>query len=125
MRKNFLVKRKNFRVFPAYVLPTVDFLFSLLYNIDGTESAEGEIMKVKTIRKPIEEALAIPPPKRKKLKKPSFLFQTLVRILSVTDLIATKFSYTKSRMKEAGKGPYLILMNHSSFIDLKIASKVF
>ena len=82
-------------------------------------------MKVKTIRKPIEEALAIPPPKRKKLKKPSFLFQTLVRILSVPDLIATKFSYTKSRMKEAGKGPYLILMNHSSFIDLKIASKVF
>ncbi len=28
-------------------------------------------------------------------------------------------------MKEAGNGPYLILMNHSSFIDLEIASKIF
>lgn len=28
-------------------------------------------------------------------------------------------------MEEAGKGPYLILMNHSSFIDLKIAYKIF
>ena len=28
-------------------------------------------------------------------------------------------------MEEAGPGPYLILMNHSSFIDLKIASRIF
>ena len=31
---------------------------------------------------------------------------------------------TKTRMEEAGKGPYLILMNHSSFLDLKMASKI-
>ena len=28
-------------------------------------------------------------------------------------------------MEAAGEGPYLILMNHSSFIDLKIASRIF
>ncbi|MBQ8295562.1 MAG: 1-acyl-sn-glycerol-3-phosphate acyltransferase [Clostridia bacterium] len=82
-------------------------------------------MKIKTKKITFEQFCALKPAKRKKLKKPSFLFQTLVRLLSVPDLVATRFSYTTSRMEKAGKGPYLILMNHSSFIDLKIASKIF
>ena len=69
--------------------------------------------------------MAIQPPKRKKLRKPSRLFQTLVRILSIPELCGAKFSYVKEDMEKAGKGPYLILMNHSSFIDLKIAAKIF
>ena len=81
-------------------------------------------MKIKTKSIPLEAALQINPPKRKPLKKPSRLFQTLVRILSIPALRATKFTYTKSRMEEAGKGPWLVLMNHSSFLDLKIASKL-
>ena len=82
-------------------------------------------MKVKIKRVPYEYAKAIQPPKRKKLKKPSFLFRLLIRILSIFELKKAKFSYEKVNMKKAGKGPYLILMNHSSFIDLKIASKLF
>ncbi len=82
-------------------------------------------MKIKTKKVTYEEAMAISIPKRKKLPTPSFLFKALIRLLSIPDLVATKFSYTKSRMEKAGKGPYLILMNHSSFIDLKIASKIF
>ena len=82
-------------------------------------------MKVKTKKITYEQLIAMQPPKRKKLKKPSFLFRSLVRLLSIPDLMATHFSYTTSRMELAGKGPYLILMNHSSFIDLKIASKIF
>ncbi len=82
-------------------------------------------MKVKIKRVPYAHAKMIEPPKRKKLKKPSFLFRLLIRILSIFELRKTKFSFTKSGMEKAGKGPYLILMNHSSFIDLKIASKLF
>ena len=82
-------------------------------------------MKVKTVKMPLEQALKIQPPKKEKLKKPSFLFNTLVRALSIPDLLATKFSYTKTRMHEVKGRPCLILMNHCSFIDLKIASKIF
>ena len=82
-------------------------------------------MKIKTKKVSTEAALAMQPPARKKLTKPNFLFRTLIRLLAIPDLLATKFSYTTSRMELAGKGPYLILMNHSSFIDLKIVSKLF
>lgn len=81
-------------------------------------------MKIKTKTITLASAMQIEPPKRKPLKKPSRFFQTLVRILSIPALCATKFTYTKSRMQEAGKGPWLVLMNHSSFLDLKIASKL-
>ncbi len=82
-------------------------------------------MKIKTNTLTTEAALAMDPPARKKLSKPNLLFSTLIRLLAIPDLLATKFSYTTSRMDLAGNGPYLILMNHSSFIDLKIVSKLF
>lgn len=82
-------------------------------------------MKIKTVSMPLARALAIEQPKREKLKKPSFLFNTLVRVLSIPDLIATKFTYTKTGMEKVKGKPCLILMNHCSFIDLKIASKIF
>lgn len=76
----------------------------------------------KTVSYEYVEGLKTPP--RQKLQKPNGLFSFLIRLLAIPDLCATKFSFTKTRMEEAGKGPYLILMNHSSFIDLKIASKL-
>ena len=82
-------------------------------------------MKIKTKHVPLETALAAKKPKHKRPKKPNFIFSSLIRILSIGALFKTKFSYTKSNMGKAGKGPYLILMNHSSFLDLKIASKIF
>ena len=82
-------------------------------------------MKIKTIAMPLAQALELEPPKKEKLKKPSFLFNTLVRVLSIPDLLATKFTYTKTRMEKVKGKPCLILMNHCSFIDLKIASKIF
>jgi transcription elongation factor Elf1 len=82
-------------------------------------------MKVKVIKTTPQKVLQIQPPKHRKIKKPGILFPTLIRILSSFDMLATKFSYTTERMDKAGKGPWLILMNHSSFIDLKIASKLF
>jgi len=41
------------------------------------------------------------------------------------DLLATRFSYTSQGMEKVGKSPCLILMNHSSFIDLMIVSRIF
>ncbi len=82
-------------------------------------------MKIITKRTTLAKALAVKKPKHKRPKKPNILFSSLIRLLSIGELAATRFTYTKSRMNEAGEGPYLILMNHSAFIDLKIASKIF
>jgi len=79
-------------------------------------------MKIKTKVLPYEKAIAAPRPKRRKPIKPSILFRLIVWIAAIPDLIFTRFSYKKNRMDAAGKGPWLVLMNHSSFIDLEIAS---
>ena len=55
----------------------------------------------------------------------SLLLRALVRLYSIADLTATHFSWKREGMERLGKHePCLVLMNHSSFVDLKIASKV-
>lgn len=78
-------------------------------------------MKIKTKRLPYEKVLGLKKPKRKKPNKPNILFRSIVRIASVPDLLKVRFKYTGSLPKET---PFLVLMNHSSFIDLEIASKI-
>ncbi len=82
-------------------------------------------MKTKVITKSYDEVMALPRPVARKPKKPNIFFRTLVRILATKDLIPAKFSYEASDLSRAGKGPYLILMNHSCFLDLEIVSKIF
>ena len=82
-------------------------------------------MKIKTAVKSYTEVLSMAPEKRKPVKKPSILFRLLVRVLAFFELRKVKFSFTKHGMEKLGKKePCLYLMNHSSFIDLKIASAV-
>ena len=82
-------------------------------------------MKIKTLKTDYEKVAAIEPPQHKKPKKPNILFRTLVRIASMPDLWATGVKYRKIGMEKLGKKqPCLILMNHSSFLDLKMASKM-
>lgn len=81
-------------------------------------------MKIKTKHVSPEYALSIKKPAHKRPMKPWLILQALIRILAIPDLFSTRFSYTTERMEEAGDGPWLILMNHSSFIDLKIASRL-
>ena len=81
-------------------------------------------MKVKTKKISHDDLLSSYKAPRKRPPYPSFIFRTLVRLLSIGELRKTKFSYTKENMKKIPKGPCLFLMNHSSFIDLKIASKI-
>ena len=81
-------------------------------------------MKVKTRKISIDKLMVEKKPKRKQPPRPSFLFRSLVRILSVGELTKTKFKYTLEGMDKLPKGLCLYLMNHSSFLDLKIASKI-
>ena len=82
-------------------------------------------MKIKIKAKTYDEVMALPRPAAKKPKRPNILFRTLMRVLAIKDLIPAKFTYTKHDMEKAGKGPYLILMNHSCFLDLEIATRIF
>ena len=82
-------------------------------------------MKIKTAVMNYEDVLALPEQKHNKPKKPGMLFRTLLRVLSAGDLRATQFTCRKLGMEKLGENePCLILLNHSSFIDLKIAATV-
>ena len=81
-------------------------------------------MKIKTKTLPYSEVLKLPKPNRIKPKKPSILFRSIVRAAAQKDLKEVNFSYTKRDMDKAGEGPWLILMNHSSIVDLEIVSKI-
>ena len=83
-------------------------------------------MKIKTKVMPYEQVMALPRPAHKKPLKPNLLLTSVVRVLAEFDLFPTKFSYTQHGMEDLPeKEPVLILMNHSSFIDLKIVSRIF
>lgn len=73
-----------------------------------------------------EKAAAIPVPPHRLPQKPNIFFRGLIRLLSTFGLGGTRFSYTMERMDQLAKGePCLILMNHSCFLDLMIASVIF
>ena len=74
-------------------------------------------MKIKMQKATHAQICAITP-KRQIPKKPNMFFRTLLKVVSLPDLWATKFKATKIGMEKLGKKePCLILMNHSSFID--------
>ena len=83
-------------------------------------------MKIATKQLSLEKAMAKKRPKHRNPLRPMWLLQLVVRVLAVFDLMPVRFTYEKHGMEKVGKKePCLILMNHSSFIDLKIASKIF
>ena len=82
-------------------------------------------MKIKTRQKSIDAVMALPKGKHRQPRRPSLLLHTVIRVASIFDLLATRFSYTTEGMEKVGKSPCLILMNHSSFIDLMIVSRIF
>ena len=82
-------------------------------------------MKIKVVDMTYEQALAQPPQVHKKPKKPSLLFRTILRAASAPDLLATHFHCEKIGMAQIKSDePCLVLMNHSCFLDLKIAEAV-
>ena len=83
-------------------------------------------MKIKVKNIPYSVVASLKPAPRKKPIKPHIFFRTLIKVLSFFELIFLNFKVQKVGMGKLGKKePCLILMNHSSFIDLKIASSIF
>ena len=83
-------------------------------------------MKITTKQSTYERVMAMPRPTRKKPLRPMMFLQILIRILAWFTLLPNKFSYTTEGMEKIGKKePCLILMNHSSFADMEIASQIF
>ena len=81
-------------------------------------------MKIKTKKLSYDEVMALPRPEHKRPIKPNPLLTGIIRLYSIADMISTKFRFTEEKIDEIKDKPCLILMNHSSFIDLKIASKI-
>ncbi len=80
-------------------------------------------MKIKVKNKSYEEALKLAKDLSLKPKKPNILFRSVLAVASLPDLWATKFKINKIGMDRLKKGqPALYLMNHSCFLDLKIAA---
>ena len=82
-------------------------------------------MKINTANKSYEEVMALPRLKHFNPMKPSRFLGTVVRLISIPTYLKTKFSYTTERMELVGEQPCLILMNHSSFTDMKLAFRIF
>jgi len=82
-------------------------------------------MKIKTRSLPYEKVSALPKAKHRRPLRPNFLLRTAVRIAAIPDLWATRFRFTTEDMEKVGKEPCLILMNHSSFIDLMMVARIF
>ncbi|MBQ2957684.1 MAG: 1-acyl-sn-glycerol-3-phosphate acyltransferase [Clostridia bacterium] len=74
---------------------------------------------------PLEKVLSLKRPRHHDPMKPHMFFRALIRFLSIPSLMKTRFTYTGERLEEIKDKPCLILMNHSSFTDLKVAYSIF
>ena len=82
-------------------------------------------MKIKTRDLDYDEVVSIPRGKHMHPKRPGMFARILLKTLSASDLRAVDFSLTSTGMDRLGRDePALFLMNHSSFIDLKIAGTI-
>ena len=82
-------------------------------------------MKIKTRQASLDQVLARPRPAHRKPLRPLGLLWAIIRIYSAVHLWLLRFRFEEIDMQRLGNGPYLIVMNHSSFIDLEISAKLF
>ena len=82
-------------------------------------------MKINTRNLPYEEVLKLPRLEHRTPRMPSKALAAVVRTASAPTLWKTKFHYTTERMELVGDEPCLILMNHCSFTDMKLAYGIF
>lgn len=82
-------------------------------------------MKTTVVNKRYEEVIALPKEKHFKPMRQNIFFRVLLKVASSFDLGTTHFKCNEIGMDKLGKDePCLILMNHSSFIDLEIVASV-
>ncbi len=82
-------------------------------------------MKIKTCKKSYDEVNMLPAGKHKKPVKQSLFWRTVLKTFSAPELNKVGFTCERVGMEKLAEDtPCLYLMNHSSFIDLKIASVI-
>ncbi|MDE7454716.1 MAG: 1-acyl-sn-glycerol-3-phosphate acyltransferase, partial [Clostridia bacterium] len=82
-------------------------------------------MKIKVKKLSYDKVLQLKKEKPITPKRPSLFWRALMKIAAASDLKATNFKCEKIGMDKLGKNePCLFLMNHSSFIDLKITATI-
>ncbi len=73
-----------------------------------------------------EKVMALPRYAHQPPRKPGLFWRAAIWLLTFIGLAGTKFSYESERMEELPKDqPCLILMNHSCFLDMQIAYRIF
>lgn len=77
-------------------------------------------MKIKQKTATYKEVISMPRPEHKLPQKQWPIMAAIGRIAGKADLRDASFEYEKIDMDKAGDGPWLVLMNHSSFIDLEM-----
>ena len=78
-------------------------------------------MKIKTVNKSYAEVMALPVPKHEKPKKMGVFWRGLIKALSHTNLHRYHVVYNEVGMEKLDRDqPCLVLMNHSSFIDMQL-----
>ena len=82
-------------------------------------------MKIKTRPLSYAQVLAKKPAEHRNPLRPSRLLNAVIRIAAIPELLVTRFRFTRENMDQVKNTPCLILMNHSSFIDLMIAARIF
>ena len=102
-----------------------DFSERLCYIYVVIFCAERNNMKIKIKDRDYAAVLARPLPPRPRPHRPNLFFRTLAYLSGLAELGETQFSCRSKGMERLGKRePCLYLMNHSSFIDLKIAAHI-
>lgn len=82
-------------------------------------------MKIKVKDLPYGQVLALPKEKAITPKRPSRLLRGLINVICASELRKLHFKLTKIGMENFNKKqPCLYLMNHSCFLDLKIAERI-
>ena len=83
-------------------------------------------MKIKQKNVPYEQALKIPQYKHEKPRKQWAFLRWVIRVYTFFSLRKVQFEYREIGMEKLKvEEPCLILMNHSSFIDLEIIGRIF
>ncbi len=82
-------------------------------------------MKIKTKKMSYEQVMALKRTPHRDPKRPMWLLSAAIRLLCIPAMLKTRFTFTKERMELVGDQPCLILMNHSCFLDLKLAYRIF
>lgn len=81
-------------------------------------------MKIKTVQMPYEKVLTLRRVRHKNPHKPGIIMRTLMKAYLAPELKAVNFRYDLLCDKTLLDQPCMIFMNHSSFTDLSIVSKI-